>query len=206
MIPITKKGQRTRSELLTAAGAVFARDGFVEARMSDIAVQAGVSNGALYRYFADKTDVFAAVIENLHTEFYELSGHTGHQLKDDPLAALTEANRGYIEHYFRNRDVMRAFIEAASVDERFRSILWEMRRRHVTRFSKAMRRIHGIKRIGTVPLETATEAVVNMVEQCCYVWFAQESIGHGVSVDQAVAITSHIWYVSMFAPRAADAT
>jgi AcrR family transcriptional regulator len=188
--------------LLEAAATVFARDGFVEARMSDIASEANVSNGALYRYFIDKTDVFAALIADLHNEFYTRSGHTPHSLEHDPLAALTEANRGYIEHYYENRDVMRAFIEAASVEERFRTILWDMRARHVKRFAQAMRRIHHVKRVGSVSVETATEAVVCMVEQCCYVWFAQQSLGARVSVDDAVAITSEIWYAAMFSPSA----
>jgi AcrR family transcriptional regulator len=184
--------------VLAAAATVFSRDGYVEARMSDVAAEAGVSNGALYRYFENKTDVFAALIANIHEEFYEYSGHTTHSLDDEPLEALSEANRGYMEHYYANRDVMRALIEAASVDERFRRILWDMRKRHVERFTRAMRRTHHLEAVAGVSIETATEAVVCMVEQCCYVWFAQESLGASVSVDEAVAITSHVWHAAMF--------
>jgi AcrR family transcriptional regulator len=196
--PRTEKGRRTRGRVLDAAAVVFARDGYVDARMSDIATEAGVSNGALYRYFDNKTQVFAGLIAELHNEFYERSGHTTHSLKDEPLAALTEANRGYIEHYYKNRDVMRAFIEAASVEQRFRTILWQMRDRHVKRFATAIRSEHHIQEIGGVSVETATEAVACMVEQCCYVWFAQETLGANTSVDDAVAITSHIWHRAMF--------
>lgn len=196
--PRTKKGRQTRERVLAAAATVFARDGYVDARMSDVAAEAGVSNGALYRYFENKTDVFAALIASLHEEFYEYSGHTAHSLAHEPLAALVEANRGYIEHYYANRDVMRAFIEAASVEERFRKILWDMRKRHVQRFSKAMRRTHHVDQIAGVSVETATETVVCMVEQCCYVWFAQEGLGASVSVVEAVAITSHVWHNAMF--------
>jgi len=203
--PATKKGQQTRARALEAAGKVFGRDGYVEARMSDIAAEAGLSNGALYRYFDNKTDVFAALIADLHDEFYEYSGHTAQLLEVDPLAALMEANRGYIEHYHRNRDVMRAFIEAAAVEERFRRILWEMRIRHVKRFARAMRRIHGVDEVGSVSIETATEAVTCMVEQCCYVWYAQERLGSTVSIDEAVSITSHVWHSAMFpAPTAGE--
>jgi AcrR family transcriptional regulator len=200
--PRTKKGRQTRERVLAAAGTVFARDGYVDARMSDIAGEAGVSNGALYRYFANKTDVFAALIANLHEEFYERSGHTQHSLEDEPLEALLEANRGYIEHYYENRDVMRAFIEAASVEERFRAILWDMRRRHVARFSKAMRGTRHVDRVAGVPVEVATEAVVCMVGECCYVWFAQKALGASVSVDEAVKITSHVWHNAMMTDSA----
>ena len=74
--PTTKKGLRTRNKILDAAGRVFARDGYVEARMLDIATEAGLSTGGLYRYFDNKTEVFAALIADLHEEFYNYSGHT----------------------------------------------------------------------------------------------------------------------------------
>jgi AcrR family transcriptional regulator len=197
--PTTRKGLRTREKILEASRLVFARDGYVEARMVDIAEQAGLSTGGLYRYFESKTDVFAALLADLHQELYDASGHTEHSFKSDPLTALNEANRGYIEHYFENRDVMRAFIEASAVDERFRTIWWEMRARHVQRFATALRNVHAVKQIGGIAVETVTEAMTCMVEQCCYVWFAQEGMSdRKVSVDDAVAVTSAAWYAAVF--------
>lgn len=196
--PRTKKGQRTRSKILEAAGRVFARDGYVEARMLDIAREAGLSTGGLYRYFDNKTEVFAALIADLHEEFYAYSGHTEHSLKTAPLETLTEANRGYIEHYHKNRHVMRAFVEAAAVEGRFRSILQEMRERHVRRFADTYRNLYGGESIGGVSIEVTADALACMVEQCCYAWFAQQESGGRASVDDAVAITSHVWYWSIF--------
>ena len=141
--PTTKKGLHTRNKILDAAAQVFARDGYVEARMLDIATAANLSTGGLYRYFDNKTEVFAALIADLHEAFFEYSGHTRHLLAEDPLAALTEANRGYIEHYYRNRHVMRALVEAASVEIRFGAILNEMRDRHVRRFVRTFMDLTG---------------------------------------------------------------
>lgn len=201
--PTTKKGRRTREAILEAAARVFGRDGYVNARMLDIANEANLSPGGLYRYFDNKTDVFAALIGAIHEEFYELSGHAKHSLEDDPLAALSEANRGYIEHYYRNRDVMRAFIEAASVERRFLGILEAMRARHIERFRKAFRRMDGADQIAGVPSHVVIEAVTYMVEQCCYVWFAQPPDAGAparetVSTEEATAGLSYIWYTTMF--------
>lgn len=198
--PTTKKGLRTRRRILEGARVVFARDGYVDARMIGIVHEADVSAGGLYRYFANKADVFAAVIEDLHEELYDASGHTGgSSFQDDPLGALTAANRGYVEHYYANRDVMRAFIEAAAVDERFRRLWWEMRDRHVRRFVRALRSSPAAKRIDGVPDELATEAMACMVEQCCYVWFAHEGMRSApVDVDDAVRTVTHAWYSSLF--------
>jgi AcrR family transcriptional regulator len=52
------RSERTRAALLTAAEAIFARDGFEASRIEDIAAQAGRSRGAFYANFANKTEVF----------------------------------------------------------------------------------------------------------------------------------------------------
>ena len=44
-------------QVLDAAGAVFARSGFSETRMDDIAAAAGLSKGALYLYFPGKEGI-----------------------------------------------------------------------------------------------------------------------------------------------------
>ncbi|MEI7778152.1 MAG: TetR/AcrR family transcriptional regulator [Actinomycetes bacterium] len=198
--PTTKKGRQTRTTILDAAGRVFARDGYVEARMIDIATEAGLSTGGLYRYFDNKTEVLAALVADMHEEFYEHSGHTRPTLRSDPLAGLTEANRGYIEYYYKNRHVMRVFVEAAAIDERFRVILRSMRDRHVKRFAAAYRAVANVDQVGGVSIEVAAEAMACMVEQCCYIWFAQESDCQSpTSMADAIAITSHAWYATMFA-------
>jgi len=197
--PTTKKGRQTRTKILAAAREVFAEDGYVEARMVDIAQRAGLSNGGLYRYFPSKDAVFAALIADLHEDLFKASGRTAHSFADDPRKALTEANRGYIEKYFDNRDVMRAFIEAAGVDEGFRRIWWDMRDRHVRRFTAALSSEHGIDEIGGVPAATVVTAMACMVEQACYVWYAHEAMNEGrVSIDDAAATVSNAWYAAIF--------
>ena len=127
--------------------------------MIDIATEAGLSTGGLYRYFDNKTEVLAALVADMHEEFYEHSGHTRPTLRSDPLAGLTEANRGYIEYYYKNRHVMRVFVEAAAIDERFRVILRSMRDRHVKRFAAAYRAVANVDQVGGVSIEVAAEAV-----------------------------------------------
>jgi AcrR family transcriptional regulator len=51
-----------RDQILSAAGTCFARHGFAAASMPEIAAVAGLSVGALYRYFASKEQLFLAVV------------------------------------------------------------------------------------------------------------------------------------------------
>ena len=61
--PKQKRAMQTREDLIHAARAVFAKDGFEHARIEEIAAQAGKTRGAFYANFEDKEDVFFAIFE-----------------------------------------------------------------------------------------------------------------------------------------------
>lgn len=59
-------------QILAAAYTVFGEKGFFTAKMDDIAQEAGVAKGTLYLYYANKEELFHAVIEkNLRDYFTE---------------------------------------------------------------------------------------------------------------------------------------
>jgi AcrR family transcriptional regulator len=57
------QGREARDELLTAALRVFARRGYRQAGVDEIAAEAGYSKGALYWHFAGKEELLLALIE-----------------------------------------------------------------------------------------------------------------------------------------------
>jgi AcrR family transcriptional regulator len=65
------RSARTRGALLEAARALFATKGFAATGRDEIAEHAGVTRGALYHHFASKTDLAAAVVEQLEGELVE---------------------------------------------------------------------------------------------------------------------------------------
>ncbi len=52
-----------RRRILTAAVACFSRDGFHGTSMQQICTEAGMSPGALYRYFPSKESIIGAIVE-----------------------------------------------------------------------------------------------------------------------------------------------
>ena len=50
-------------QIIQAAMIIFARNGFVQTRMEDIAHEAGLSKATLYLYFASKDDVIVAILQ-----------------------------------------------------------------------------------------------------------------------------------------------
>jgi AcrR family transcriptional regulator len=63
-----ERAAETRETLIAAARPLFAEHGFAAVALETIVRAAGVTRGALYHHFADKTELFAAVFEQVEAE------------------------------------------------------------------------------------------------------------------------------------------
>lgn len=63
-----ERAAETRDALIGAARPLFAAVGFADASLETIVRNAGVTRGALYHHFTDKTELFAAVFERVEGE------------------------------------------------------------------------------------------------------------------------------------------
>lgn len=63
MSPRPDVSEERKNQILEAAIAVFARLGFQQTRMDDIAGQAGLSKGALYLYYKSKDAIIGALLK-----------------------------------------------------------------------------------------------------------------------------------------------
>jgi AcrR family transcriptional regulator len=63
-----ERAAETRETLIAAALPLFAEHGFAAVALETIVRAAGVTRGALYHHFADKTELFAAVFEQVEAE------------------------------------------------------------------------------------------------------------------------------------------
>ncbi|HEY7347008.1 MAG TPA: TetR/AcrR family transcriptional regulator [Ktedonobacterales bacterium] len=66
MSPRPDVSEERKAQILNAATAIFARLGFHEARMEDIAKEAGLSKATLYLYFKSKDDIIAAILDHFY--------------------------------------------------------------------------------------------------------------------------------------------
>lgn len=198
--PTTPKGRATLARILSNGHEVFGESGYVSMRMSDLAERAKLSMGALYRYFDNKDDIFLAIIHGVHNELYTASRTGEPQIfKLSPYEAIVQANHGYLSHYCNHRKVMRAFIEATMVDQRYTDMWWYMRESHIIRVAQALERDHDITEINGIPARTSLEALASMTEQSAYVWFAHPDTNAEIlPVDYAARIVSDIWYRTLF--------
>src|SRR5690349_5007607 len=80
-----------RAAILDAARGAFARGGFHGASTAEIARAAGCSEPILYRHFASKQALFAAVLEDAAMRLREATEASMDAEPDDPFGALVHA-------------------------------------------------------------------------------------------------------------------
>jgi AcrR family transcriptional regulator len=100
--PLRRDARERRDKLLAAAQREFAAHG-VEASLEQIAREAGVAIGTLYRHFPTRLDLLMAAFEPRLQEF--LDGATTALENDDPWAGLVH----YLENLFRMQAGDRGF-------------------------------------------------------------------------------------------------
>jgi AcrR family transcriptional regulator len=107
--------------ILDAAEQIFATQGFVDAKMADIAKRAGLAAGTIYKHFESKEDIFRALLERNADEFEQaLDVELANASRDvaDRLLVLVRAVLTYCE---QNRSTFRLLLELCSAD-------WNIRR------------------------------------------------------------------------------
>ena len=73
-VPRRTQGERTaqtRAALIAVARRLFGAEGFAEVGAERITREAGMTRGALYHQFANKADLFAAVLDQVEAEIAE---------------------------------------------------------------------------------------------------------------------------------------
>ncbi len=97
------KRQANRRRILQAARKVFARRGYHGATIGEIADQAGLSNGAVYYNFANKEDLFLALLDDWRSELIRDveraagrsgSAEPGHSFEVEVRHVIGTLNRG----------------------------------------------------------------------------------------------------------------
>jgi len=85
-----EEAQETRNRILDAAETVFHARGVARPSLADIAEAAGVTRGAIYWHFKNKSDVFAAMCDRVHLPVEALCEPERIAQQEDPLDGVRD--------------------------------------------------------------------------------------------------------------------
>lgn len=83
-----EEAEETRNQILDAAERVFQENGVSRASLAEIAAAAGVTRGAIYWHFQNKTDLFRAMFDRLLLPLQTLGLAGENEGEPDPLGHI----------------------------------------------------------------------------------------------------------------------
>ncbi|HUC05996.1 MAG TPA: TetR/AcrR family transcriptional regulator [Acidimicrobiales bacterium] len=174
--PRSRKGIETRARLVAAAKEVFEEDGFLEARISDIAERAGLSHGSFYHYFESKEEVFrevaAAVDERLVAPLNSVVLNPSSAAS--PYERIHRAMRLHLESYREEARIMGVIEQVSRFDQNLSASRFA---RHQTYLLEIVDSIRNLQKRGLVDARLdptiAAAALGSMTYRFPEMWFVQ---------------------------------
>jgi AcrR family transcriptional regulator len=198
-VKATRKGRATEEAFREGARRVFARDGYLNARISDIADAAGKSVASFYNYYDSKADLLAVLAEEFHLETTRLA-QAPYREGRPPAEALREAVAGFWDTYARHRGELIGVFEAAMVDPEFAQRWTELRGRAIRNIAREIRHAQQAGFCPGIDPELTASSLSAMLEQFCYVWQVRsgDRITTQFSRERAVETLASVWFHAIY--------
>jgi len=108
-----KLPEKKQTQILDAAAHVFARKGYDAANVSDICKKARISNGALYKYFKNKEDLFATTLRRVGELFESMEVQYG-AVRKSVYDVLLDILKDVIDVTSKHPDYIALYLELGS--------------------------------------------------------------------------------------------
>jgi len=174
--PRSRKGAQTRARLVDAAKQVFEEDGFLEARISDIAERAGLSHGSFYTYFESKEEIFREVALGVEER---LSAPLGDVIlapssQATPQERIREAIRRHLESYRKEARIMGLIEQVSRYDDSLNAALLQRHERYRQLVAESIAQLqrHGLADPKLDP-NIASAVVGSMTSRFPEMWLTQ---------------------------------
>jgi len=202
--PRSRKGVQTRARLVEAAKTVFERDGFLEARIVDIAEAANLAPGSFYHYFDSKEELFlevAQIQEERLTAPADDPAVDG--LDGAPSDRIRRANRLYLERYRDEAALMGVIEQVSRYDEDVNTARMATMKHFVERAERSIRhwQREGLADARLDP-SMAADALGAMIARVAELWLVQ--CYRDYDFDTAVEQLSILWANALGFPDGRD--
>jgi AcrR family transcriptional regulator len=196
--PRSRSGIRTRAAIVEAARVILERDGFRDARISDITQEAGVANGSFYTYFASKGEVVNALLPEIEEDLLDPTVGPETEGVPDIATRIESMISAYLENYQRNVRLLKLLEEVALAEDTVAE--WRLdRSREFAR--RAAVEITSWQERGVVDPEldavVTARALSSMVVRMAYFVYA---VGDAIPFEKLVANLSRLWVNALQLP------
>jgi AcrR family transcriptional regulator len=153
---------------------VFERDGFLRARISDIAATAGLSQGSYYHYFDSKEQAFREVAEIQERRLTEPAPRGSVDHDGSTRSIIREDTRRYLERYRDAARLMGVIEQVSRYDEHVAASRMATQRHFAEQAERTVRRgqANGLIDPRLDPTITA-DALSGMVARFAELWLVQ---------------------------------
>lgn len=184
------QAKRTAVALKAAARRVFARRGYLDAKVTDIAAEADRSVGSFYKHFPSKEDILHALLVDWTTQSGEelVASDAGDDLTQEP--ALRARVATYWRTYQEHLPEIRALGQAALVNPAFAERVRATRHAQLQTLREHLEHLqaNGIDLPG--PPTVVASAFNALLEGFCDYWLSEASHPAAHTIDDAEAIST----------------
>jgi AcrR family transcriptional regulator len=191
--PRTRKGEQTRAQLVAAAKVVFERDGFLGARIVDIAESAGVATGSFYHYFDSKEQIFREVAQRQEQRLTAPEEPRSARPTDGSAwERIGAANRHYLERYRDEAALMGVIEQVSRYDREVNEARMATMKHFVERAATSIRQLQADGLADArLNASMAADALGAMVARFAEQWLVQGYRSYGF--DDAVEQLTRLW-------------
>ena len=177
--PRSSKGARTRTRLLDAAKEIFEENGFLSARISDIAERAGLSHGSFYHYFESKEQIFHEVANIVDDQLGAPLGDVvlAPQTGLSPFQRLHEAMRLHFEAYCDQAKIMGLIEQVSRYDEHINALMLSRHEKYAEQIAESIRELQR-RKLADPSLDpaVAAAAIGAMTGRFAELWLVQNAV------------------------------
>jgi AcrR family transcriptional regulator len=102
-----------RNAIMDAAVGFFAKKGYRDTTLDEIAIAAEFGKGTIYNYFDSKEDIYTYIINNVSFKLYEIIKQSDAE-SENTLDFIKTYSRLLIKYCFENRDAFIIFVREAA--------------------------------------------------------------------------------------------
>ena len=189
-----------RDRILATAAGIFARDGYSDTDLQDVADALGIGKASVYRRFPSKQELFLAAVDDGMRRMKK-SVDAAIERVEDPLEEISGAVVAYLAFFDAEPELAELLIlERARFKDRKKPTYFEHREANVHRWRALYERLMLEGRLRRMPVDRITDVLSNLVYGTM---FTNHFAGRTKPFEQQAADILDVFFHGVLAARSA---